>query len=489
MADTPEDETQDDGRRVDRRSVLKYGGSSAVVAGLAGCQSPQNPYPGSGLRGSDGNDSASGGLAGDNQGEGEQFLSGTTVRIGILAPMNLPLGQSMWEAAQLAAQQYNESGGMLGAKLEVSLGESNADPNQTVSEYNRLVRQENCDMTMGVFLGSALVRMMNQAMAPAGKIHITTASADPRAGQLVSKNVDFTGNGAENEYERFKYHFRAGPINLLDLADAMLEFLENQSEERGWGTVGVLTENPQEFTPYHERLTDGLSEIVDVPVVKRVSGGTKWRSVYNELESENCDLVLVGLALAGTKAVTQWANQRRPFAFGGIHVPAQSFGYWEATGGSCEYVFTMNAMTPQTTNTPLTQEFVQAYQEEYGKAPVYSGALTYDAINLVEQALRMTFEGEGTSGEVPDADTMVPYLEEGTFTDSTILEEFQFTPADSEYAHEPQWTSIEATGVPVFQQWQDDPETRPDYGTMHSFYPEQNKTADYAAPDWIGGGG
>ena len=488
MADVPEDEQQDDGGRVGRRSVLKYGGSSAVAAGLAGCQSPQNPYPGSGLRGS-GDDGTGGGLTGENQGEGEQLLSGSTIRFGVLAPTNLPLGQSMWEAAQLAAEQYNGSGGMLGAKVEVYRGASDADPNQTVSEYNRLVNQENCDLTLGVFLGSALIRMMNQAMASAEKIHITTASADPRAGQLVSNNVDLTGNGAENEYERFKYHFRAGPINLLDLADAMLEFLENEKENRGWETVGVLTENPAEFTPYHDRLVDGLGEIVDVPIAQRVSGGTKWRSVYNEVESENCDLALVGLALAGTKAVTQWASQRRNFAFGGIHVFSQSFGYWDSTGGSCEYVFTMNAMTPQTANTELTQKFVQAYQEKFSKAPIYSGAITYDAIKLTEQALRMTLKGEGTEGEVPDAETMIPYLEEGTFTDSTILQEFQFTPADSEYAHEPQWTSIAETGVPVFQQWQDDPETRPDYGTMHSFYPEQNKTADYAVPEWIGGGG
>jgi hypothetical protein len=41
----------------------------------------------------------------------------------------------------------------------------------------------------------------------------------------------------------------------------------------------------------------------------------------------------------------------------------------------------------------------------------------------------------------------------------------------------------------VFQQWQTDPEIRDDYGVMHSFYPEENKTAEYAVPDWIGGGG
>jgi hypothetical protein len=39
--------------------------------------------------------------------------------------------------------------------------------------------------------------------------------------------------------------------------------------------------------------------------------------------------------------------------------------------------------------------------------------------------------------------------------------------------------------VPVFQQWQYDPEVRDDYGTMHSFYPPQNQTAEKRLPEWL----
>jgi hypothetical protein len=116
--------------------------------------------------------------------------------------------------------------------------------------------------------------------------------------------------------------------------------------------------------------------------------------------------------------------------------------------------------------------------------PIYSGALTYDVITLAEQAITAAVEGEDLE-EIPDSNTLIPYLEDGTFTGSTVLSEFQFTPADATYAHEPQWTSIEETGVPVFQQWQKDPEVREDYGTMHSFAPPQNKSADKTIPDWV----
>ena len=90
MADVPDTEQRtDDGGRLDRRSVLKYGGSGAVAAGLAGCQSPQNPYPGSGLRASgSGDDEGGSDDASSDEGSGDKEgpLSGQTYRIGVLAP-------------------------------------------------------------------------------------------------------------------------------------------------------------------------------------------------------------------------------------------------------------------------------------------------------------------------------------------------------------------------------------------------------------------
>ncbi len=468
----------DDHQNTHRRSLLKYAGASATTIGLAGCQSPDNPVPGGQLRVEE--DDALDSAASDADGA----LAGETFRIGVLAPMNLPLGESMWYAAQMAAEDLNNNGGILGAEVDVTLGNTKVSPGDAESEHRRLIVEEECDITTGIFLGSALLQTL-PSIANQERIHITTASAEPRAGRLVSQSdASLTDSSGEEEYERFKYHFRAGPIHLLDLADAMLEFIEGNHENLGWDTVGLLTENVGEFTPYAERLQNRLSDIVDVPISERPGGVSDWSPLYNEMESEGVDLALVGLALIGTTAVNQWAQQERNFEFGGIHVPSQAYEYWEATDGNTEFVFTMNAMTPQTENTDQTQDFVQGFIDRWDSVPIYTAPLTYDAITLSEQSIQECVENEGLE-EIPDADTLIPYMEEMTFTGGTVIEEFQFTPPDAEFAHEPLWTSIEETGVPVFQQWQYDPEVRENYGTMHSFFPEENKTADHAVPDWM----
>ncbi len=481
-----DDETKDSGR-VRRRSVLKYGGAGAVTAGLAGCQSPDNPLPGGQLRVP--SDDPPEPTPGEDEGDGA--LAGETIRIGVLAPMNLPLGESMWDAARMARDMLNANGGIMGATVEVELGNTKVSPGDAESEHRRLVVQEDCDMTTGIFLGSALLQTL-PSIANQERLHFTTASAEPRAGQLVSStDGSLTDSTGEEEYERFKYHFRVGPIHLLDLADAMLEFIENVKDDFGWEQAGLLTENLGEFTPYAERLQNRLSDIIDVPVTERPGGISDWSPLYNEMESEGVDIAIVGLALTGTTAVNQWTQQERNFEFGGIHVPSQAYEYWESTGGNTEYVFTMNAMTPQTENTDRTQDFVQNYIETWDEVPIYSGALEYEAFGIIDQSIRITVEEEGLE-EVPDAETMIPYMEDHHYSaepedpvGGTILSEFQFTPPDAQYAHEPLWTSIEETGVPVFQQWQYDTDIREDYGTMHSVYPEQNKTAEYAIPEWI----
>ncbi|QLD89522.1 ABC transporter substrate-binding protein [Natronomonas salina] len=481
MADVPENEQQEENEgRLDRRSVLKYGGTGALGAGLAGCQSRENPLPGSNIRPPESEDGGVGGNVKDAEGP----LEGETFKIGVLAPMELPLGESMWQAAQMAAEEMNEAGGLLGASVKVELGDTEVSPGKAQSEHRRLTSQAGCDMTVGVFLGSALLQTMT-SIANQQKLHVTTAAADPRVGKLVSKSAAYQqGADPQEEYEKYKYHFRAGPIHLLDLADAMLEFIEDKKDEYGWERAALLTEDIGEFTPYADRLQERLSDVIDVPISQRPGGVSDWSPLYSDIEEADCDVALIGMALGGTTAVNQWAQQQRDFEFGGIHVFAQSFEYWESTDGNVEHVFTMNAMTPQTENTDTTQEFVQNFVDTWESVPIYTAPITYDAISTIEEVFAAMHEEEGLDG-TPEPDAVIPYLEDMTFTDSTILEEVQFTPADAEYAHEPQWTSIAETGVPVFQQWQMDEEIREDYGTMHSFYPPENKTAEKTEPEWL----
>lgn len=481
--------------RVSRRGFLKYTGAGAAGVALAGCQEQPDETPGGGstVTGGGGSEPAP--------------LQGQTVRIGTLAPQpeSLPLGSSILRSAVMAAEKLNSEGvagtdtdwtGIAGAEVKVPQthdaplsGNTEVSPGTGREEFYRLVQEENVDATVGVFLTQVLLQLL-QPISQTQTIHLTTGAAGPKASRIVSK---------DQRYDEFKYHFRPGPINSFDLAKAELEFVRLYADRLGWERVAVLTENINPFDPFQEGLEQGfggeppLEELVDdVPIFKRTSSGTTdWTPVFDEVEAADVDIALVHQALTGTTSVKQWFNQKRDFEMGGIHVPDQVYEYWGEVDGACRYTFTMNAVTPQTTNTPRTQPYMKRYQKKYDTFPTYTGPITYDAVRIYAQAMETAVVEEGLS-TVPDSDTMVEYLEDLTFTNGIVLPKFQFTPPEAKYAHDPKWTCMAedtcgeaSTGVPVYQQWQLDPEITEDYGVMHSFAPEQNQTAEYSFPHWI----
>lgn len=465
-------------RRITRRGLLKYTGAGAAGVTLAGCKTPSD----------DGQDDGTT-VTGSPGSTGP--LSGQTVRIGALAPQpeSFPLGQSLANSAKMAAEKLNADGlagtdtnwkGIAGADVEIKVGNTENSPGIARDEFRRLVREENVHATTGIFLTQTLLQIF-QPMKNTKTIHLTTGAAGPKPARVV-----------HDRYDEFKYHFRPGPINSFDLAKAELEFLTLYADKLGWDSIAVLTESIAPFDPFQEALKggiagfDGISKIVEeVPVFKRTSSGiSNWAPIWDEVEQSGADLALIAQALSGTSSIKQWYNQQRSFELGGIHVPDQIYEFWGEVDGACRYTFTMNAITPQTTNTPRTQPFMKRYNKKYDTYPVYVGPITYDGVRIYAKAMENAVREEGLS-EIPDSDTMVTYLENVTFEKGTVIPQFQFTPRDAKFAHDPQWNSMKESGVPVWQQWQKDPEISKDYGVMHSFAPEANQTAEYSFPHWI----
>lgn len=445
-------------RRVGRRDLLRYTGAGAAGVALAGCRSRSDEENG----------------GGPSVGSGQ--LEGKNVKIGVLAPTpeTYPVGTSMVDSAKMAADDINENGGIAGATVEVKVGNTEASPGTGREEYVRLVQEEGVDACFGTFLTQVTLQCfqpMTQFKVPL----ICTGAAGPKPTRVVNK-----------KYDKYKYFFRVGPLNSFDLAKAELEFMNIYAQELGWKNVAVLIENIGPFDPFAKLLDENIRDIVEnVSMFKRTSSGTTdWTPIWDSVENNGADLALISQALTGTASVKQWFNQKRQFEMGGIHVPSQVYEFWDSVGGACEYVFGMNAVTPQTTNTPRTQPWMKRYQNRFDTYPVYTGPITYDGIKVYAKAMANAVENSGEE-KIPTADQLVPALEQVRFTKGVIIPEFQFTPKEAKFAHDPQWNSMKESGVPVWQQWQMDKSVKEDYGTMHSFAPEQNKTADYAFPHWI----
>ncbi|OAQ52285.1 ABC transporter substrate-binding protein [Natrinema mahii] len=426
-------------RRVDRRRLLKTTGGIAAGASLAGCLGTY------------------GSIVGGDEAD--------PVRIGVLAPDpdSDSTGRSIVQGARIAVDELNENDGVLGRDVEMVVGDTNASPTEGRRQYQRLILEEDVDVTVGISTTEVLEPLMDD-IAEQETVHLTAGSATTTA----SENVG-------SDYDKYKYHFRVGPVNGTNLAQAQIDFLTEKSESMGWDSIAVLAED--------YAWTDGLWAFyqsqfpetdIDVATWKRYPPATEdFSDIYDDVEESGADAVFISTAHTGTAALQDWRPAEREFAFGGIHVPMQLPSYYEETNGACEYAVGYASAVSTAEITSQTQDFVSKYQSEHGgTSPVYTGYIAYDAVKV--------FADAATRGETVDSTELVGPLEETSFTGTTGTIEFHGQ--DGPHPHDVIYG--EGNVHPVYFQWQ---ETDDGTGEQTVIWPDEHAADgdEYETPDWL----
>ncbi|SDK59355.1 ABC transporter substrate-binding protein [Natronorubrum texcoconense] len=425
-------------RTLDRRQLLKTTTAGATTISLAGCLGSYEMI---------------GGEADDTD----------PVRIGVLTPNpnSNHTGQSIVRGAEVAAAELNEANGILDRDVELIVANTNASPLEARRAYHRLILEADVDVTMGVATAEVLNGLMDD-IAEQETVHLTAGSVPLLPNQLVRE-----------QYETYKYHFRVGPQNAHFMGEMQLDFFEDMASEIGWESIAVLAEDyawvERSWEIYREHLADTG---VDVTLWERYPPATNdFGDIYDDVEASGADAAFVSAAHTGNELLADWATEQRAFAFGGNHVPMQLPMYYDLTDGRCEYGLSYTTATANSELTEKTQPFVEEYQRLFdGDAPVYSGYVAYDAIEVFADAAQRA--------ETLEADPLVDALEQTSVTGTTGT--IEFYDANHEFAHDVIYG--EDNIRPVYFQWQ---ENDAGDGVQEVIWPESEATANYVDPDWL----
>jgi len=363
----------------------------------------------------------------------------------------------MFNSAELAAEEMGE---INGEEIEVVTENTAAQPDQARSAYQNLTTGEDVDATVGVFNSESLVTILEQ-MPDTQTLHLGSGAATPEATSRIADN-----------YEDFKYFFRAGPTNAVFLGETMVDFAEDYFDSMGWDSVALMMEDFAWTQLVQGTLDESLEEATGVDIVysERIAGGTNdYTPIFDEIENSGADGAYTAIANIGTEPLLQWANQQPQFGFGGINVPSQIPSLWEQTSGACQYVFTQTAATAQSEVTEKTVPYAEAYQEMFDGLPVYTGYHTYDAMYMYKEAV----EEAGTF----DTDEVISTLEDISFTGTVGT--IEFFGQDETYPHDVKPGEELFTGV--YFQWQESD----DGGAQEPLWPSDVATTEYQQPSWI----
>ncbi|AEA46088.1 ABC transporter substrate-binding protein [Archaeoglobus veneficus] len=396
------------------------------------------------------------------QEETKQEAKQEVIKVGVIGPMDLPFGIAEKKAVELAAEQINAEGGILGKKVEVIVADTKLNPNTATSEFRRLVDEE-CSVIIGGF-ASGVSLSMQEVMAETKTVWL----ADGSSPKLTEK--------VKEDYEHYKYFFRAGTLNgttfAYDIFDALHNYY-NGKLGKNWKKVAVIRDDAvwtegvmAALRPMLE--SNGYEIVMDAKVPK---GTEDFSSILYEAK-DKADVIVTLLAhVNGIPLVKQWSEMRIPLQIIGHDLSAIYPTAWESSNGKIEgEVFIATGGAIHIPVNERAEKFIEAWKEKYGSLPDANTAYDmYDALFIYKAAV----EQAAKDGKDPnDPDVVVEYIEK--FNADNPFECVRGKLAFTKY-HDPMWGDEYIRNW--ICQWQD--------GKVVIIWPENVATGEYVQPEWI----
>ncbi len=327
------------------------------------------------------------------------FAADGPILIGINSALQLQVGRDTIDGAQMAIDEINAKGGVLGRKLEMVKADEGESPKEGVAAVNKLTGDNNVNVLIGGYdSGVTLAELPH--ISRAKTIFLGTGSASPAIQQKV-----------KDDYDNYKYIFRVNPTNSAKQAASLLDFIGGKLKgELGYKKISIIGENAkwvQDMVPF---LKKGATEAgLEVPMAEFFDPQTAdFSPIFAKVKDNGSQYLLIILSHAASDVfVKQWYDAKVPVPIGGIDVKSQDADFFKRVGGK--------AISETSTNfvlrAPLTERTVpwwDDYVKRYNRAPVYTASGAYDAVYIYADAV--------ARAKTTDTDAVIKELEKTAFT-------------------------------------------------------------------------
>src|SRR5690606_30552231 len=154
------------------------------------------------------------------------------IRIGVPTAVQLQVGRDTQEAVQMAIDEINAKGGVLGRKFEMVVADETEKPEAGINAIKKLTAEEKVDVLVGGYTSGVTLAQLPH-ISRAKTIYLGVGAASPSVTAKV-----------KTDYDNYKYIFRVGPVNAADQARQLTTFLsEFVGGELGFKKVAIVGEN------------------------------------------------------------------------------------------------------------------------------------------------------------------------------------------------------------------------------------------------------
>lgn len=286
---------------------------------------------------------------------------------GSLTGNTATFGVSTRNGSEMAFEEINNSGGLLGKKIKLIVEDDESKPEEAATAVTKLINQNNVVAVLGEVASSRSL-----AAAPicqAAKIPmVTPSSTNPKVTQVG----DFIFRVCFTDIQQGEADAKFAAKSLKLKKAALLYDVRNDY------SVGLRLVFAQKFKEYGGEIVGEQSYS---------EGDSDFRAQLTQLKSANPEIIYVPGYYTEVGTI---ARQARDL---GLTVPLlggdgwDSPRLWEIGGKALNGCYFSNHYSVDDP-APAVQKFVSTYKAKYGAAPDALAALGYDAAKILAEAIK-----------------------------------------------------------------------------------------------------
>jgi branched-chain amino acid transport system substrate-binding protein len=277
----------------------------------------------------------------------------------------------------LAVEEINAAGGVLGRKLELITRDDGGNPGDAVRVAEELISRERVNVLMGTFASNVGLAVSNLA----AQRKVLFLASEPLTDKIVWEN----GN---------RYTFRLRPSTYMQTAMLIPEAVK--LKKKRWAIVYPNYEYGQSATASFKKLLKAAQPDVEfvaeqAPALGKIDAG----AVVQALADAKPDAIFSSLFAADLQRFVREGNTRALFR----NTPVLNL-----LAGEPEYLDTLKDETPEgwwvtgypwaDIKTPEHQKFLAAYQKRWNDYPRQGSVVGYTAVYAVFHAIQKARDTE-----------------------------------------------------------------------------------------------
>jgi ABC-type branched-subunit amino acid transport system substrate-binding protein len=286
------------------------------------------------------------------------------VVIGFIGSFDSDAGKSTLRGAEIAIEEINASGGMLGGRMiKLVKADTGEDVTEGIKAYEYLNEEGKVDFIIS------------------GSIDDVSLGWMPRMAEYKTPTLDTWTSAysaiekVATEYEKYKMYFMNCPTDYA-LGTQYVDFGKDVlAKKMGWKTSIIMQEDTAYGAGTYEFIKSDILGTAGIEMIDHIVYDVNtidFSPIFNKITQNKPDFVYLISSVNCVVPTSQYVKMQIPVPITGINVAAVGKEFWKDTGGMGGGMSTL--MPPPTLGMdmdPRTEAFVKKYQSKYKGRPVY----------------------------------------------------------------------------------------------------------------------